>query len=231
MRLTGGGTLSDARGPLNPETHLAIEAVDGAHALRLVVAAREVHVLRVQPLVRKQRQDDLCTEGAPVHKIPCRHCGTSEDDRRTLNDTLCRLCKPPRRLVSPSLQEHTVEEVRLLRGRLAVQLKDVEQVIELAMDVSTYCERLSCGVKQGGRLDNDGDSVDDDSRVTDYSQAKLPAVHAEAIPVGTSTSTSVASDLRAASAPMTISNAKRTLIFFWSLKASSMLSTNCCVIL
>lgn len=61
-------------------THLAVKAIDGAHALRLVVAARQVHVLRVQPLVRKQRQDDFCAEGAPVHKVAC----TKSDEQITV---------------------------------------------------------------------------------------------------------------------------------------------------
>jgi hypothetical protein len=132
---------------------------------------------------------------------------------------------------SPARRNHTVEEVRLLRGRLAVELKDVEQVIELAVDVSAYCERLSCGFEEGGRLDDDGNLFDVGQQGINGFMSSTASGPSDGTPVGTSTSTSVASDLRAASAPMTISNAKRTLIFFWSLNASSMLSTNCCVIL
>lgn len=40
--------------------HLAIKAVDGVHAARLVVASGQVHVLWIQPLESKQREDHFC---------------------------------------------------------------------------------------------------------------------------------------------------------------------------
>lgn len=51
--------------------HLAVETVDFVHAVALVVAAREVHAVRVQHLVREQREDHLYAERAAVDKVTC----------------------------------------------------------------------------------------------------------------------------------------------------------------
>jgi len=53
------------------EHHLALKPIDLIHGLGLVVASRQVHVLRVQHLERHHCQYDLQGKGASVHKIAC----------------------------------------------------------------------------------------------------------------------------------------------------------------
>ncbi len=49
--------------------HLAVEAVDAVHPGRLVVAPRQVQARRIQALVGKESEDDLCREAAAVDKV------------------------------------------------------------------------------------------------------------------------------------------------------------------
>jgi len=53
------------------EHHLALKPIDLIHGLGLVIASRQVHVLRVQHLESHHCQYDLQGEGASIHKIAC----------------------------------------------------------------------------------------------------------------------------------------------------------------